>query len=80
MSIGRILTQGLGSFGGRKYLPTLGLGALDSPPVDLPILLACFHASQVYCSGFEATRIYTDRFTASQVYASGFDATQTGCC
>lgn len=26
MSVGRILTQGLGSFGGRKYLPTMGLG------------------------------------------------------
>lgn len=27
MSVGRILTQGLGSFGGRKYLPTQGLGS-----------------------------------------------------
>lgn len=26
MSVGRILTQGLGIFGGRKYLPTMGLG------------------------------------------------------
>ena len=26
MSVGRILTQGIGSFGGRKYLPTQGLG------------------------------------------------------
>ena len=27
MSVGRILTQGFGSFGGRKYLPTMGLGS-----------------------------------------------------
>jgi hypothetical protein len=27
MSVGRILTQGIGSFGGRRYLPTMGLGS-----------------------------------------------------
>lgn len=27
MSIGRILTGGLGSFGGRRYMPTLGYGS-----------------------------------------------------
>lgn len=26
MSVGRILTQGFGTFGGRRYLPTMGLG------------------------------------------------------
>jgi len=26
MAVGRILTLGLGSFGGKKYLPTLGIG------------------------------------------------------
>lgn len=31
MSVGRILTQGLGSFGGVSYLPTLGLGAFLEP-------------------------------------------------
>lgn len=26
MSVGRILIQGFGNFGGRKYLPTMGIG------------------------------------------------------
>ena len=26
MTVGRILTQGYGVFGGRRYVPTLGLG------------------------------------------------------
>ena len=34
MSVGRILTQGLGSFGGRKYLPTMGLGSFAGPEVS----------------------------------------------
>jgi len=27
MTVGRVLTLGFGTFGGRKYLPTLGLGS-----------------------------------------------------
>lgn len=34
MSVGRILTQGLGSFGGRKYLPTLGIGSFSGAVSD----------------------------------------------
>lgn len=36
MSIGRILTQGFGSFGGRKYLPTMGIGSFEgtTAPTD----------------------------------------------
>jgi hypothetical protein len=33
MSLGRILTQGFGSFGGRRYLPTMGLGSFAGPEV-----------------------------------------------
>lgn len=34
MSVGRILTQGFGSFGGRKYLPTMGIGSFAGPEVS----------------------------------------------
>lgn len=34
MSVGRILTQGFGTFGGRKYLPTMGLGSFAGPQTD----------------------------------------------
>jgi len=33
MSVGRILTHGFGSFGGRKYLPTMGFGSFSGPEV-----------------------------------------------
>lgn len=33
MSVGPILTLGLGSFAGRQFLPTLGYGTGAKPPV-----------------------------------------------
>ena len=55
MSIGRILTLGLGVFGGPQYLPTLGYAAA-TPYVTERLSLIGASRERIACSGASAQR------------------------
>ncbi len=61
MSVGRILTQGFGSFGGRKYLPTMGLGSFVDNAAVVTTRLALIGTSRQRLSieGTSAERLAT---------------------
>jgi hypothetical protein len=79
MRIGRILTGGLGAFGGRRYMPTLGYGSFSGVP-DAVVRVGCVCVTDLYRPGFDAVGVYVPGVRAVDLYRPGFDALQGRCC
>lgn len=76
MSIGRILTGGLGSFGGRRYMPTLGYGSFSGAGEASPVFTT--RLNLLGCSGKRLALQTTSNERMSMRGTSGKRLAQVG--
>lgn len=81
MSVGRILTGGLGSFSSASYLLTGGLGVFTaSTPETTSVITLCFDAVGIGRMGFFESTVGLAGFTQHDTGLMGFQDSQSGCC